>query len=646
MTNRAPNVELPPATHLKQDPARPPISQRLRTRFLLLIALVSLPLLLLILNTFLDHNREATQEAGASVMRLARIVSQQQDQRIETARQLISAFAEMERWRNPTNRTQSRLMFSRLLDLHPSYVELTAVDAHGDVIASGKELGRPENMQSSSWYQRVREKKVFVLGEFQTDRVSRKPIFHIAYPILDRTNGIFLGAIHAALDLSWIMQFAKDAQLPAQSSLVVLDGSSRVLLHFPDFGGSRTGVGVESGPVLSASPWKEQAAGYFEREGHDGVKRFYSLARLIGEEDDPVLRVAVGIPTSAAFAASRAILSRNLIVTGFVIVLSILLAWFGTDRFVLRWLKPLLQTAQRLHAGDLSARTGLPHRGGELEQLARAVDEMAESLEKRVSERQQVESRLKVLNEDLEQRINDRTSELQRSNRELVEFAYAASHDLQEPLRMIAGHLQILERRYKGKLGPDADEYIHYAVDGAKRMEQLIQDLLAYSRVGTQPQSWNRVELNDVLARVRDSLALRIQESGAVIQSEPLPIVLGDASQITLVFQNLLANAIKFRGDRVPKIEISCIPATDRPEKFWQIEVRDNGIGISAEHFERIFQIFQRLHTREEYPGTGIGLAICKRAIERHGGRIWVESVQGGGTRFLFTLLRSDHKPS
>lgn len=645
MTNRAPNVELPPATQLRPEPPRPPVSQRLRTRFLLLIALVSLPLVLLILNTFLEHNREATEEAGASVRRLARIVSDQQDQRIETARQLLSAFAEMERWRSPTNRMQSGLMFSRLLDLHPSYAALTAVDAHGDVMASGKASGRSDTYQSSSWFLRVRETKSFALGDFQVDRASRKPVFHIAYPILDRTNGAFLGAIHAALDLSWIMKFARDAQLPPQSSLVVLDGSSRVLLHFPESGVAGGGVAAESGPALSASPWKDQAAGYFEREGHDGVMRFYSLSRLIGEEDSPVLRVAVGIPTSAAFAASRVILTRNLIVTGFVILLTILLAWFGTDRFVLRWLKPLLRTAQQLHAGDLSARTGLPHRGGELEQLARAVDEMAESLEKRVLERQQVESRLKALNEDLEQRINDRTSELQRSNRELVEFAYAASHDLQEPLRMIAGHLQILERRYKGKLGPDADEYIHYAVDGAKRMEQLIHDLLAYSRVGTQPQARNRVDLNEVLSRVRDSLALRIQESGAVIQSELLPAVLGDASQITLVFQNLLANAIKFRGDRVPQIEISCVPASDRPEKFWQVEVRDNGIGINAEHFERIFQIFQRLHTREEYPGTGIGLAICKRAIERHGGRIWLESVPGGGTRFLFTLLRADHTP-
>ncbi len=645
MTQRPANIEWPPEPSTQPGSERPPIFQRLRTRFLLLIAAVALPLLVLILNTFFEHSRDARQEAGLSVLRLARIVSQQQDQQLETARQLLSTLTQMERWRASTNRPQDSLMLSRLLDLHPGYLLLTVVDGSGRVTATGTDPVKEWPAEGRSWFQKARTQQGLVLGEFQIDSATRRPMLHIAHPILDRTNGLFLGAIHAALDLGWISKFVEDAQLPEKSSLVVLDSSSRVLLHYPKPSEPGSFLGKDAGPVLTGSPWKEQAAGFFEREGHDGESRFYSLARLVGDEDAPLLRVAIGVPTRAAFAASRAILTRNLVVTGAVILLTMLLAWFGTDRFVVRWLKPLLRVAKELHQGNLAARTGLPHRGGELEQLAGAVDEMAASLERRVSERQQVEARLKSLNEDLEKKIGERTGELQRSNRELGEFAYAASHDLQEPLRMISGHLQLLERRYKGKLGPEADEYIHYAVDGAQRMDQLILDLLAYSRVGTQVQTPVPVDLNAVLTRVQDNLTLRIAEAGAVIRSEPLPFVLGDASQLGLVLQNLIGNAIKFRGARVPEVEISCTPAIEQPDTFWRFEIHDNGIGIDPEHFERVFQIFQRLHTREEYPGTGIGLAICKRVIERHGGKIWVESKMGEGTSFFFTLRRGDTKP-
>ncbi|MBI3869629.1 MAG: hypothetical protein HY299_13990 [Verrucomicrobia bacterium] len=449
--------------------------------------------------------------------------------------------------------------------------------------------------------------------------------------------------MYIALDLSWVKKFAVEAQLPEGSSLVVLDASSRVLLHYPDIPASEAGRAFNQGPVLHGSAWKEQAAGFFERPGQDGVSRLYSLARLVGDEDSPELRVAIGIPSSAAFAASKATLQRNLFVIGAVILLTGALAWIGTDRYVVRWLRPVIRVARELHSGRLEARTGMPHRGGELGLLAGAVDEMAESLEKRVSERQQVESRLKALNSDLERKISDRTLELQRSNRELVEFAYAASHDLQEPLRMIAAHLQLLERRYKGRLGADADDYIHFAVDGAQRMDQLILDLLAYSRVGAQEQAFAPVSLDEALARARENLTLRIEESKAMIRSEPLPDVLGDLSQLTLVFQNLMGNAIKFRGAEPPVIDITCEPAVDQPDKFWRVEIRDNGIGVASEHFDRIFQIFQRLHTREDYPGTGIGLAICKRVVERHGGKIWLESSAGKGATFFFTLKRVPH---
>ncbi len=228
-----------------------------------------------------------------------------------------------------------------------------------------------------------------------------------------------------------------------------------------------------------------------------------------------------------------------------------------------------------------------------------------------------------------------KTNELLRSNRDLEQFAYVASHDLQEPLRMVTSYTQLLARRYQGKLSGDADDFIRFAVDGAVRMQALINALLSYSRVDTRGKPLIATETSTALDQALDNLRLAVRESGAVIERGTLPRVYGDPVQIMQLFQNLVGNAIKFRSSGgVPRIAISA----EREGDFWRITVADNGIGIDPRYFERIFTIFQRLHTKEEYPGTGIGLALCKRIVERHGGSIGVRSVPGEGSLFHFTL--------
>jgi signal transduction histidine kinase len=616
-----------------------PVLQRLRTRFLLVVALAVTPMLLLALYTAYDQRRQARSEVGAVAQRLTRIATLQQRQHVEAGRQLLSALANMERWRYATNTAASSSLFSQLTQLHPVYVTIGAVDAQGKVIATGTPLETDAWMTNRPWFQRVFQTHEFTVGEYQLESPSRKPTVKLAYPILDRTNGTFRGAVYASLDLSWIKGLAVDAALPANSTLTVMDRAWRILVRFPDSDSRWAGQLLEGVPVDTSS-WHKYGDSFFEGRGLDGVLRLYSINTLVGDDAEPDLRVAVGIPSSEALAASNRALRMSLMVLAAVTLLAGVVAWLGAEGFVLRGVRPLLQVARELHRGNLSARTGLPHQGGELQQLAAAFDEMATSLEQRVLERQRAEARLKSLNEDLERKIADRTRELQRSNQELEEFAYAASHDLQEPLRMISGHLQLLERRYKGRLGEDADEFIHYAVDGAKRMDQLIVDLLAYSRVGTHGHPFAPVDLNQVVARARENLTLRIEESKATVDIETLPQVHGDLIQLTQLFQNLLSNALKFCQRANPVVEITCTPALQNPERFWMLSVKDNGIGIEPQYFDRIFQIFQRLHTRDEYPGTGIGLAICKRIVERHGGRIWLESKPGEGTTFFFTLPR------
>jgi signal transduction histidine kinase len=261
-------------------------------------------------------------------------------------------------------------------------------------------------------------------------------------------------------------------------------------------------------------------------------------------------------------------------------------------------------------------------------QLVRAVLARAELL----AILDQKNQALEASNAELAQR----SQELARSNAELEQLAYIASHDLQEPLRMVASYLQLLEQRYGGRLDADAHEFIGFAVDGATRMQALIDDLLTYSRVGSRAQPLQPTECMAVVEAVIRSVRVAIEESGTRVTYDPLPTVTGDATQLMQLFQNLIANAIKFRRDQGPEIHIHAEPE----DGFWRFSVQDNGIGIAPEYFNRIFVMFQRLHSRSTYSGTGIGLAICQKIVERHGGRIWVESTPGTGSTFQFTLPR------
>ena len=252
------------------------------------------------------------------------------------------------------------------------------------------------------------------------------------------------------------------------------------------------------------------------------------------------------------------------------------------------------------------------------------LQEANTSLEKEIAERKATADELRKKSE-----------ELARSNLELQQFAYVASHDLQEPLRAISGFTELLERRYKGQLDERADKYLSFIVDGTNQMNRIIHDLLAYSRVQTKAQEFGFIDMNQPLNQALLNLQASIREKNAVIRRDPLPGIYADGTQITQLFQNLIGNALKFQRPGVtPEISISAREAGDE----WVFSVTDNGIGIDPKYSERIFKIFQRLHAKGEYEGTGIGLAICKRIVERHGGEITVRSEPGTGSTFSFTL--------
>jgi signal transduction histidine kinase len=258
-----------------------------------------------------------------------------------------------------------------------------------------------------------------------------------------------------------------------------------------------------------------------------------------------------------------------------------------------------------------------------LQEREKTEREMKERLQVELAERKAAEKKLELTLADLE-----------RSNKELEQFAYVASHDLQEPLRKVGSFTELLGRRFSGQMGPEADRYMGYIVDGAKRMSMLINDLLTFSRIGTSTREFASTDLNNVLRRTLDDLQHRIQESGAEVTYDDLPVVRAEESQMGMVFQNLISNAMKFHRDEKPRVHVSA----RKEGGSWIFSVSDNGIGIEAEYLDRIFSMFQRLHSKSDYPGTGIGLAICKKVVERHGGRIWVESEFGKGSTFYFKI--------
>jgi light-regulated signal transduction histidine kinase (bacteriophytochrome) len=274
-----------------------------------------------------------------------------------------------------------------------------------------------------------------------------------------------------------------------------------------------------------------------------------------------------------------------------------------------------------------------------LEQTQKAVLNILDDFD---DEKSKVEAaNRKLLREAAERRLaqealKEKSLALARSNADLEQFAYVASHDLQEPLRMVSSYVQLFAKRYEGQVDVQADKYIRYAVEGVIRMQALIDGLLEYSRVGRQSEQPGRASAENALERALYSLRAMIEETGAVIDRAPLAEVLSDEAQLAQVFQNLIGNALKFRRpDVAPRIHLACA----RRGPYFVFSVADNGIGIDPRYAERIFAVFQRLHTRAEYPGTGIGLAICKKVVERSGGEIWVESTPGAGSTFHFTLI-------
>jgi signal transduction histidine kinase len=440
----------------------------------------------------------------------------------------------------------------------------------------------------------------------------------------------------------YVLTGREDFLAPYTAGRRTEDASTAALVRLAREAPSTASLGPDVAAVRrAAETWRSEYAEPLVAEVRSHPGRPASVARADdGKERFDAVRAALRRQEAtivAARDAGRARLNDSvnnlnlvLIVLGGVLVLAAVALVFVLRRVVSDPIARLGAQARQVARGDLhhAVTAGGPadivDLGGDVESMRqRIVDDLAATERARL---------------DLERQARD----LARSNTELEQFAYVASHDLQEPLRKVASFCQLLQRRYQGQLDERADQYIEYAVDWAKRMQSLISDLLAFSRVGRTEFTPTVVDLGDVLRDALDNLARGLEDSGATVEASPLPDVMGEPSLLVAVFQNLIGNAVKFRGDAPPVVRVD----VEREGNEWVVAVSDEGIGIEPQYAERIFAIFQRLHPKETYEGTGIGLSLTRKIVEHHGGRVWLDTDAPRGTTFRFTLPVAEEVPS
>jgi signal transduction histidine kinase len=493
------------------------------------------------------------------------------------------------------------------------------VDIRGDAIVSTVS-NTSFNIADRDYFQRALQGEEAV-SDVLIGRVIAEPIIILAAPVVNGQNqveavvfaSIRMSTIDAIMELFQWKNTGKTYLVNREGLAVTVPRDAKEQTDFV-----RMGTKLDSEIIRSALQDKVPPVSYKDYRNVDvyGAYGWTHSGRwmVIGEID-------------RSEALENYYQHALLMGLGLVFILIVSTVW------MMRLYRMIITPIHYLSSGARVIQKGLYGEQINLNHLAKAPQELKELCETfnqmSATVKENIDSELKA-----QAQLRQTAKDLERSNGDLQQFAYIASHDLQEPLRMITSYLQLLERRYHAQLDGDAQEFIAYAVDGARRMQTLIHDLLAYSRVETKRKPLAYVDLNQMMEQVLQHLQPAIADRQAQIVYERLPHMVADPSQMLQLFQNLIGNGIKFNREDCPAVHISA----QRLEREWLFTVSDNGIGISPEHSERIFVIFQRLHTRKEYEGSGIGLSICKKIVERHGGRIWLESKAGEGTRFFFTI--------
>ncbi len=597
----------------------------LRFRAVSLVLLCLFPLLGLLIFSYVQERNRAIAEVKLDAVALARNLAQLQANLVDDSHQLLATLAQIPQVQN-RDVAGCEAIFAKLQKTNDRYSTFLAATPDGNVFASVPPVESPLNVKDRQYFHSAVETGKFTVGRAYLDRLGKKTNLTFSYPVLDQ-SGKLSAVLIAGLDLNWLGKILQRMDLPAQSSIILADPKGTILYRYPN-PEQFLGKSMPEAPVVKAMI--TQGQGVMEAPGLDGkLVRFFGFASMESRFQEPFL--ALGIPKPDVLNRVNQELRRNLFFLGLIALLSLTAAWAGADLFIVSQVKKLVGVTQRLSAGDLKVRTGKTYQAGELGMLARSFDQMADSIQER-------DTRLKEAASELQQRVrelDERTAQLEDANREMESFSYSVSHDLRAPLRGIAGFSRILLEEYGGKLDAGGKRYLDIIQNDTRRMGKLIDDILALSRLGRKDLRRGRFKMENLAQAVFKKLLELEPERKMEFRVSSMPTAWGDRDMLRQVVMNLLANAFKFTREKEDAV-IEVSGWTEGQENVYCI--RDNGVGFEMEYAGKLFGVFQRLHSEEQFEGTGVGLAIVERIIHRHGGRVWGEGKPGAGAAFWFSL--------
>ncbi|WP_009634582.1 sensor histidine kinase [Synechocystis sp. PCC 7509] len=601
----------------------------LRDRLILLILVCILPVLGMTLYNGIEDRRLAILQTRADMLKVSKIAATHQEQVLQNAQQLLFVLAKFTRVRT-AKMNECGTLLKDVLKSYPIYNNIGVVTSKGQVVCSAlPSITGVETIQDRHWWQQIVINRTFAVGKFP-DSSSQNSII-CAYPLFNEQNQVE-SAVFVVLDSSWLSQIVPKIPLPKGATLSIIDRHGSEIVRYPKPKDWQVKSTMNMPIIKDMLATGKNVA---QIRGVDGSEHLYIPTQTTRFADPNRYMAAIGISQIDPFAQASRALNRNLLGLAIVTAIAITIAWISSELFWIRPLKKLVSATARIAAGDLTTRTNLPDRHEELSQLAQTFDYMAASLERQLTDLQRVEMEVRQLNQTLEQRVEERTVQLEFTNKELEAFSYSVSHDLRAPLRHIIGFVEALERGLEPTGALKNRQLAHYLSvinNSSYKMGLLIDGLLRLSRVGQKPLSTQKVNVRTL---VDTAIALVVQHPDSLtikFTITELPTVEGDSTLLQQVFSNLIDNAVKFSSFRhPPEINIGSLPDGT-------IFIRDNGIGFQMEYADKLFAAFQRLHPQPDFPGTGIGLAIVQRIIHRHRGKVWVESQPTLGTTFYIKI--------
>jgi signal transduction histidine kinase len=512
------------------------------------------------------------------------------------------------------------------------YSNIALADSNGRVWASAAPVAGITDISAERWFREARSRRRFALGTQAISRTTGRPVIPCAYPVLDG-RGRVADVMVAEVNVDRLRRVLSGA-LPDGASSTLVDREAVVVARIP------TLPGIEGAKLADAELVRtvlRGSRGTSRIRGLDGIVRIYAFAPVVEEKESP-LHLTIGFDERGITGAANRAYQQAIVVFLLTAVVALGLAWAVAETSVARPTRQLIETAQRLASGDFSVRSNLPRASDEFGQLGNEFDSMAGAIQQRLTDVQRARDELAQLNRELDRRVADRTAELEASNKELEAFSYSVSHDLRAPLRSVEGFSQAILEDHADQLDADGRDYLARVRASATRMGELIDSLLALSRLSRAPLERGRVDVSALAQAILDELHSEHPERRVVASIQPGLEADADAALLRVAFENLLRNAWKFTAGRAEAhIEVGSAASDDATEFF----VADDGVGFEMAHADQLFGAFQRLHANDEFPGLGIGLATAYRVVRRHGGKMWAEGVPGKGATFHLTIPRS-----